>query len=129
MEGSKMVPKSEHGNETCTKRETWQLHLNLDQNNGQIHIYLKIFILGTVKTLVYFGPIFYTQNLGGSLLPPKCKFSGKYELHHYSDQDSNVIAKFHVLCMFHCCVLVLAPFLPRYVQGAFIDPRNYFDRK
>ena len=46
-----MAPKLGRSNETCTKRETWQLRLNLDQNNGLIHIYLKFYILGTIETL------------------------------------------------------------------------------
>ena len=46
-----MAPKTKHGNETCTKRETWQLRMNIDQNNGSIHIYLKFYILGTIGTL------------------------------------------------------------------------------
>ena len=33
-----------------TKRETWQLRMNIDQNNGSIHIYLKLYILGTIDT-------------------------------------------------------------------------------
>ena len=45
-----MAPKPKHGNETCTKRETWQLRMNIDQNNGSIHIYLKFYILGTIET-------------------------------------------------------------------------------
>ena len=40
-----MAPKTKPGNKTCTKRETWQLRMNIDQNNGAIHIYLKIYIL------------------------------------------------------------------------------------
>ena len=39
--GSKMVTKSEHGNETSTKSKTWQFLMNLHQNNGAIHFYLK----------------------------------------------------------------------------------------
>ena len=45
-----MAPKTKHGNETCTKRETWQLRMNIDQNNGSIHIYLKFYILVTIET-------------------------------------------------------------------------------
>ena len=45
-----MAPKPKHGNETCTKRETWKLHMNIDQSNGPIHIYLKFYILGTIGT-------------------------------------------------------------------------------
>ena len=65
-------------------------------------------------------------------MSPKCKFLGKYELHHYSDQDSYVIAKFHVLCMFHCHVLILAPFFtppcPGFVlsrQGITLTENDY----
>ena len=112
-----MAPKLEHMNETCTKSETWQLIMNHDQNNGAIHIYLKFYILGTIETLGDFGPIVYPQNPRGPLLSPKCKFSDKYESHHYSDQYSYVIAKFHVLCMFHCRVLFLAPFFTPLCPG------------
>ena len=45
-----MAPKTKHDNETCTKRETWQLRMNIDQNNGSIHIYLKFYILVTIET-------------------------------------------------------------------------------
>ena len=45
-----MAPKTKHGNETCTKRETWQLRMNVDQNIGSIHIYLKFYILDTIDT-------------------------------------------------------------------------------
>ena len=47
--GVKMAPKPERSNDTYTKRETWQLRVNIDQNNGAIHIYLKIYILGTIE--------------------------------------------------------------------------------
>ena len=40
-----MAPKTKHGNETCTKRETWQLRMNIDQNNGYLP---EIYILGTI---------------------------------------------------------------------------------
>ena len=110
-----MAPKLEHSNKTCTKSAIWQLTINHDQNNGAIHIYLKFYILATIETLGLFGTIIYPQNSRGPLLSPKCKCSDKYELHHYSDQYSYVICKFHVLCMFHCRVLFLAPFfLPHY---------------
>ena len=39
----------------CTKRETWQLRMNIDQNNGSIHIYLKFYILGTIDPLRHLG--------------------------------------------------------------------------
>ena len=45
-----MAPKTKHGNETCTKRETRQLGLNIDRNIGSIHIYLKFYILVTIET-------------------------------------------------------------------------------
>ena len=45
-----MAPKTKHGNETCTKRETWHLRMNIDQNIGLIHIYLKFYILDTIDT-------------------------------------------------------------------------------
>ena len=83
-----MAPKTERSNETCTKRKTWQLCMNVDQNNGAIHIYLKIYILGTIEALWEFGDKQLGENPRGSLLSPKCKISGKYELHHYSDHDS-----------------------------------------
>ena len=86
--GQKWRQKTERSNETCTKRETWQLRMNIDQNNGAIHIYLKIYILGTIEALWDFGDKQWGQNPRGSLLSPKCKISGKYELHHYSDHDS-----------------------------------------
>ena len=112
-----MAPKTERSNETCTKRETWQLRMNIDQNNGAIHTYLKIYILGTIEPLWDFEDKQWGQNPRGSLLSPKCKISGKYELHHYSDQYSYIIAKFHVLCMFHCRVLFLAPFFTPLCPG------------
>ena len=105
-----MAPKTKHGNETCTKRETWQLRMNIDQNNGAIHIYLNIYILGTIEALWDFGDKQWGQNPLGSLFSPKYKISGKYELNQYSDQYSDVIAEFHVLCLFHCRALFLAPF-------------------
>ena len=43
-----MAPKSEHNNETSTKSETWQLLMNLDRNNGAIHLFLKIYILWSI---------------------------------------------------------------------------------
>ena len=64
-----MAPKTKHGNETCTKRETWQLRMNNDQNNGAIHIYLKFYILGTIETLWDFVPIVYPQNPRASIVP------------------------------------------------------------
>ena len=61
-------------------------------------------------------------------MSPKCKFSNKYELLHYSDQYSYVIAKFHVLCMFHCRVLFFYPTVPRgrlLRQGIILTENDY----
>jgi len=83
-----MAPKSEHSNETSTESETWQLFMNLDQNNGAIHFYLKFYILGSIDGPCEFRGQKWRQNQWSRLLTPKCKFSSKNELHHYSDQDS-----------------------------------------
>ena len=83
-----MAPKPEHSNETSTKSETWQLLMNLDENNGAIHFYLKIYILGSIYAPWEFRDQKWRQNQWSRLLTPKCKFSSKNELHHYSDQDS-----------------------------------------
>ena len=121
-----------NSNETCTKSETWQLTMNHDQNNGAIHIYLKFYIWGIIETLGDFGPIVYAQNPRGPILSPKCKFSDKFELYHYSDQYSYVIANFHVLCMFHCRVLffgaIFYPTVPRgslSIQGIILTENDY----
>ena len=69
-----MAPKTERINETCTKRETWQLRMNIDQNNGTIHIYLNIYILGTIEALWDFGDKQWAKKHEGLDCPQNVKF-------------------------------------------------------
>jgi len=46
--GQNFPPKSELGNKTIVKSETWHLHMNSSQNDDAICVNLKIYILGPI---------------------------------------------------------------------------------